>query len=114
MIRLFGLILLIGLCLTVEAQEGTLLSSTSEHYMVETRIQLVENPAGNVVEIDPEAILHEIEGFGTAVSEKGWQALSYLEQAQRDALLKAILNPLQTFAERLQKIAQIKRVLPAC
>ncbi|NLW48229.1 MAG: glycoside hydrolase family 30 protein [Firmicutes bacterium] len=45
------------------------------------------------IEIDKKTVYQEIDGFGGAFNEKGWEALSILTPEQREEALKALFDP---------------------
>lgn len=58
-------------------------------------MEVAENAqdAPDVIEIDPAATDQEMKGFGVSFSELGWQSLSLLPQADRDAVLDELFVP---------------------
>jgi len=69
-------------------------STKSQMWQDMEELTIMKGQGGKAdVEIDLTSLKQEIEGFGGAFNEKGWEALSLLTPDQRDAVIKELFDP---------------------
>ena len=68
-------------------------SSTLENPWQELEVVLSDRVAAEVIAVNPEAVLHTVEGFGTCFNELGWTSLSELSETDRAAILQDLFTP---------------------
>jgi len=72
-----------------------LVVTTADAPFVRMAVDFAEASAAADVTVDPRKAMQVIDGFGGAFNEQGWEALSVLTAPARDAVMKAIFDPVE-------------------
>ena len=77
------------------SQENVWFCTTSSEKFIHQTLEgwkPIDHAEYRTIELHPDATLQRIDGFGGCFNEKGWDALSYLSPAKREAVLRALFD----------------------